>query len=114
MADRKPREPELTTHEAVALYEKIIKENPSDAQAHFNLGSAYYVAGNLDAARAELEDAVKISPSLDHAHYYLGVIYAKHGDKARARQELEKVLNGGGHVVLKNQARIQLQALDGK
>lgn len=114
MADRPTGEPELTPREAIALFEQAAKENPNDARAQLNLGSAYYIAGNLDAAFAVLREAVALSPGLDHAHYYLGVIYAKRGDKASARQELEKVIQGGAHIVLKNQARIQLQALDGK
>lgn|SRR5574341_822521 len=114
MPDRKTEETELTPHEAIAHFERAAKENPNDARAQLNLGSAYYIAGNLDAALATLKEAVALSPSLDHAHYYLGVIYAKRGDKASAQQELEKVINGNAHIVLKNQARIQLQALDGK
>ncbi len=111
MADRKTRETELTPGEAVALFERAAKENPTDPHAQFNLGSAHYVAGHLDAAFDAFQDAARLSPGLDHAHYYLGVLYAKRGDKGKAREELEKVMNGGGHVILKNQARIQLNAL---
>lgn len=112
MADRKTKETELTPREAIAQFAKSVKENANDAHARFNLGSAYYAAGDLDAAFKEFQAVIAISPSLDHAHYYLGVIYAARGDKASARQELEKVINGGGHFMLKNQARIRLQALN--
>lgn len=108
------KEPELTPREAIAHFERAARANPRDAQARLNLGSAFYVAGDLDAAFHEFKEAAAISPSLDHAHYYLGVLYARRGDRATARQELEKVLNGSGHMLLKNQAKIQLQWLEGK
>ncbi|MDE3087945.1 MAG: tetratricopeptide repeat protein [Chloroflexota bacterium] len=111
MADKKTRESELTPHEAVTLFERGVRDNPKDAQARLNLGSGYYAAGNWDAALKEFQEAAALAPSLDHAHYYLGVLYAKRGDKDTARQELEKVLNGNGHYLLKNQAKIQIELL---
>lgn len=111
MADRPTRERELTPREAVTQFERVAKENPSDAQAQLNVGSAYYAAGDLEAAVEAFQNAARLSPGLNHAHYYLGVLYAKRSDKAKAREELEKVINGSGHVMLKNQARIQLNAL---
>ncbi len=110
MAQPKAHEPELTEGEAVAHFERAVKDHP-DAISHFNLGSAYYAAHNLDAAFKEFQEAVRLSPGLDHAHYYLGVIYKARGDVDQARQEFEKVVNGGGHMMLKNQAKIQMQGL---
>ena len=111
MADRKTKETELTPGEAVTLFEKAAKENPNDAQAQFNLGSAQYAAGHLDAALDSFLNAARLSPALDHAHYYLGVLYAKRGDPGKARDEFNQVIQGNANVLLKNQARIQLNAL---
>ena len=107
MADKK-RETELTVHQAIERFERAVKENPNDAQARLNLGTSYYANHNWDAALKEFQQAVTLAPSLDHAHYYLGVLYARRGEKDTARQELEKVLNGNGHHLLKNQAKLQL------
>jgi protein O-GlcNAc transferase len=111
MADRRLEAPELTPVEAQKHYERAVKDNPKDPQARLNLGSAYYVNGNLDAALKEFADALNYSPGLDHAHYYLGVIYAKRGDVTSARQELEHVVSSNGNILLKNQARIRLGQL---
>jgi tetratricopeptide (TPR) repeat protein len=111
MADRKMKETELTPGEALALFEKAAKEDPNNAQAQLNLGCAQYATSHWDAAFETFQNAARLAPALDHAHYYLGVLYAKRGDKGKAREELEKVVNGGAHVILKNQARIQLNAL---
>lgn len=110
MAD-KPRETELTPNEAIALFEKTVKENPQDAQAQLNLGTAQYTSGHFDPAFESFQNAARLAPTLGHAHYYLGVLYAKRGDKARAREEFDKVSGGDAHPMLKNQARIQKDAL---
>ncbi len=112
MADKKAKEPELTPRQAVELFERAVKDNPQDAQAHLNLGSGYYAVGDLDAAFNEFQQAATLAPSLDHAHYYLGILYAKRGDKDKARQELDKVRSGNGHYLLKNQAKIQIDLLN--
>lgn len=110
MAD-KPRETELTPHEAVALFEKAVKENPQDAKAQLNLGSAQYAAGHFDPSFDSFQNAARLAPTLAHAHYYLGVLFAKRGDNARAREEFDKVFGGEAHAMLKSQARIQKDAL---
>ena len=107
----KTRPTELTPHEAVALFEKTVKENPNDAQAYLNLGSAQYTAGHFDQAFQSFQTAARLAPALAHAHYYLGVLFVRRGDHARAREEFDRVLGGDAHVMLKNQARIQQSAL---
>ncbi|MCL4489805.1 MAG: tetratricopeptide repeat protein [Chloroflexi bacterium] len=110
MAD-KQHATDITAREAITLFERAVKDSPQDAQAHFNLASGYYSAGNLDEAFKEFQQAAELSPALDHSHYFLGVLYARRGDKALAHQEFDKVLNGGAHALLKNQARIQIDLL---
>ncbi len=112
MANLPAHETELTEGEAVAAFEKAVKDHP-DAASHFNLGSAYYVVHNLDAASQEFREALALAPGIDHAHYYLGVIYKAQGKNDLARQEFQKVLDGGGHMMLKSQATIQLHSLNG-
>ncbi|MGE5263338.1 MAG: tetratricopeptide repeat protein [Acidobacteriota bacterium] len=110
MAKPTEHEPELTEGEAVTHFEMAVKDHP-DATSHFNLGSAFYAAHNLDAAFNEFQSALKLAPGLDHAHYFLGAIYKIRGDADKARQEFETVMNGSGHMMLKNQASIQLKSL---
>ncbi len=108
MPERTAREPELSEREAVAQYERAVQDN-GDAKAHFNLGSAYYAAHDLDNALREFQAALSQQPNMDHAHYYLGVIYKLRGDRENARKEFEKVLNSGAHMMLKNQASLQMK-----
>jgi tetratricopeptide (TPR) repeat protein len=111
MADKQRKESDLTVHQAIEQFERAVKENPQDPQARLNLGSGYYASHDWDAAFKEFQQAAVLAPSLDHAHYYLGVLYARRGEKDTARQELEKVLNGSGHYLLKNQAKLQIGML---
>ncbi len=111
MADRKTKETELTVHQAIDQFEHAVKGDPQNAQAHLNLGSGYYAAGSWDAAFKEFQQAAALAPTLDHAHYYLGVLYARRDEKDAARQELQQVLNGSGHMLLKNQAKLQIDLL---
>lgn len=113
MADSQAHAPELTEHEAVKQFERAAQEH-GDALSHFNLGSAYFIAHDLDHAFPEFQQALAQSPNLDHAHYYLGVIYKVRGDKENARKELQQVLNSNANIMLKSQATIQLKDMDGK
>jgi len=112
VADARTKGTELTARQAVDLFERAVRENPQDPQAHLNLGSGYYALHDSDAAFKEFQQAAALAPGLDHAHYYLGVLYAKRGEKEAARQELQKVLDGKGHALLKNQAQIQIELLN--
>ncbi len=111
MAEPQAHAPELTEHQAVAQFERAVQER-GDALAHFNLGSAYFVAHDLDHAFTEFQQALAQSPNLDHAHYYLGVIYKVRGDTENARKEFHQVLNSNANIMLKSQATIQLHAMD--
>ncbi len=112
MPPRTAHGPELTEGDAVAEFQKAVKDHP-DALSHFNLGSAYYVAHDLEHALPELEETVRLAPDNYHAYYYLGVIYKSKGDKDKARQAFNKVIQDSGQPMLKNQATIQLRSLDG-
>ncbi|MBI3536684.1 MAG: tetratricopeptide repeat protein [Chloroflexi bacterium] len=114
MADGKKAPTEISAKEAVSLFERAHTDKPNDANAHLNLGSAYYVSGDWDKAIEEFQHALAQDSNLDHAHYYLGVLYGKKGDAVRARAEFDKVLNGGAHALLKSQARIQMAQLGKK
>ncbi len=113
MATPTAHQPELTSHEAVDQFERAAKEH-DDAISHFNLGTAYYVAHNLDAALGEFQRALSLSPDLGHAHYYLGVIFKMRGNTEDARKEFDRVLKGSSNMMLKNQATIQLQSMNGR
>jgi tetratricopeptide (TPR) repeat protein len=62
---------------AVAQYEKLVSEHIESAAVFYNLGNAYYGAGNAGKAVAQYERALQLDPRMD-----------------AARQNLESVLKG--------------------
>ncbi len=48
--------------------------SPRDAGTHLNLGTALFLSGDRDGARAAFEQAVAVSPELPKPHYTLGLL----------------------------------------
>jgi tetratricopeptide (TPR) repeat protein len=62
--------------EAISEYKEALKNRPSYAEAHENLGNAYLgmdTPGHLDEAVSEYEAALKIAPGSEQAHNNLGL-----------------------------------------
>jgi tetratricopeptide (TPR) repeat protein len=50
-------------NEAIKIYQELIKSAPNDAQAHFNLGTAYQEANKIPEALQEYKTASKLAPN---------------------------------------------------
>ena len=70
--------------EAVAGFSSVVKQVPTFAEAHFNLGLAYEELGKHNEAIASFEKALRLKPRLHGANLFLGVAYYKlnHFDEA--------------------------------
>ena len=53
----------------------ILKAEPDNIDAHFNLGRLYYQQGKMDMARNELEEVTRIAPDNKRAQIVLGALY---------------------------------------
>lgn len=111
MADPKQKAAELTPHEAVEQYGVAVKSNGNDAEAHFNLATAYYVAHDLDNAAREFSEAVRLNDRNFHAHYYLGAVYVRQGQLEQARREWDRVAKEADNWILRAQATTQLKSI---
>ena len=70
--------------EAAQQFYDAIKSNPSDAEAHFQMGMLnYYVKNNKEAAITELKSAMAINSKDPDMSYNLGFILAKEGRYAQ-------------------------------
>ena len=65
--------------EAIAHYQKGLKFQPNDADAHNNLGLIFAGRGRVDEAIAEYQTALKLLPDNAEAHYNLGLALANRG-----------------------------------
>ena len=75
---------------AAKLYEQILKLDPRSAEAHSNLGLAFYMAARYPRAIAEFQKALEFDSHLDHTKVLLALSYFDSGEIARATPLLEK------------------------
>jgi len=91
--------PLITTHGVEGIFQKsrdsfqkALLSNPTNAEAHHNLGDLYYLRGLRDLALKEYRCAIALNPFYAEAHNSLGVVYfdEKHYDDAQ-REFLKSV-----------------------
>jgi Flp pilus assembly protein TadD len=76
--------------EALALEEAVVRRDPVNVAALFNLGVVQLSAGRVDAAIASYRTVLSLSPGNGGAHYALGVALLLRGDAAGALAEMEQ------------------------
>jgi tetratricopeptide (TPR) repeat protein len=64
---------------AETLLQQVIAANPAIAEAHYNLGYAYMLQNNGDAAEAAFRKAIEVGPSKPDAYIALGTLLASKG-----------------------------------
>jgi TolB-like protein/Flp pilus assembly protein TadD len=76
--------------EALALDEALVRRDPVNVNALFNLGLYQRQAGRLDAAIASFRTALSLSPGRANAHAEIGNALLLKGDAQGALAEIEK------------------------
>lgn len=77
--------------EAIPLLQKIVADNPRDADAWNYLGFASRKTGKLNEALGYYEKALKLSPNHKGANEYLGELYLMMNNLAKAEEQLAKL-----------------------
>jgi tetratricopeptide (TPR) repeat protein len=77
--------------EAIPLLQKVVADNPRDADAWNYLGFASRKLGKLDEALGYYQKALGISPSHKGANEYLGELYLMMKNPAKAEEQLGKL-----------------------
>jgi tetratricopeptide (TPR) repeat protein len=75
--------------EAIAMLEKVQKEDPSLPHTWFNLGIYYKRDGQFDRALEQFQQMLKLVPNEPITHYNLGSIYKLENKPDLARKEFE-------------------------
>jgi len=95
-------EKEDVLDEAIQKLEELLRGNPYNVEAMFQLGRLYFNNNRIDEAIRQFQNVIILVPNHSNAHYSLGVIYAARGEKQKAIEEFEKVLelNPGNQDVI--------------
>jgi len=75
--------------EAILHLERAIQYAPDLAQAHRDLGKAYFQKNELEKAAKEYAKVAELDPEEDTVHYRLSQIYKKLGRIEEAQAELK-------------------------
>ena len=75
--------------EAESYFQTVLRAEPGNAVAHFNLGFTYDKLGNYDKAIREFREATRLNSKIDRAWYGLGLAHAHLGQHREAAEALE-------------------------
>lgn len=76
--------------EAEPYFQTVLRADPGNAVAHFNLGYTHDKRGQYDKAVHEFREATRLNPKIDRAWYGLGLAHAKLGRHREAAMALEQ------------------------
>lgn len=77
---------------AMDLYFKVLKRDPSNSQAHYNIAQIYNVRGQLAEAQWEYEATLKANPKALDARLNLGVVLYRQRQFDAAAEAFREVL----------------------
>jgi tetratricopeptide (TPR) repeat protein len=78
--------------DAVNTLQVVLKNDPDNAVAHYQLGLAYDQLGNNRGSESEWRDSVRLRPELVEAHRALAGIAIRHSDATALAQEADQII----------------------
>ena len=81
---------------AIKKYEQVVKNEPNNLDAFFQLGKLYEEAGNLNAAIHYLEKSLSMDSTFTNARYQLGIVFSQNAAYEHAVKEWRKIVDGDG------------------
>ena len=78
--------------DTILANEMMLRQNPRDAKAHTEIGSALIMMGKASDGLVRLQAALQINPNYEEAHYFSGLAYRYLKQLDNARASFEKAL----------------------
>jgi tetratricopeptide (TPR) repeat protein len=98
--------------QAIKLYERALKINPDDADAHNDLGLSLYYIGQNQRALDILRTGVSKQPSFQRIHLTLGFVQAQTGNKEAASTAFKKAIALGPDNTVGQEASRMLNEIE--
>ena len=73
---------------ATATLQTVLKNDPTNAAAHYQLGLAFQALGNWESAESEWREAVRLRPEFIEAQRSLALLAMRQGDMGTLEQRL--------------------------
>jgi len=77
----------------ISYHQKIIRDDPLDAIAYFELGRAYLALGKHEEEAEAYREAIQLNPNYIAAHYNLSMAYDLLKDGPNAIKHMLRALN---------------------
>src|SRR5258708_40266906 len=87
---RRPPRSTLFPYTTLFRSQAVLRADPGNAVAHFNLGYTHDRRGQYERAIHEFREATRVNPKIDRAWYGLGLAHAQLGQHREAAQALEQ------------------------
>ena len=81
--------------QAIALYDKAIRAEPSQSFYYYRRGQAYSQLNNLVGAEADFRKSAELEPTHAIVYWQLAYIAHKRGDKAACKEQLARARSLG-------------------
>ncbi len=96
---------------AISKFQAAIEADPSSANAHANLGLAFFLQRNFEQAIPPLEKAVELDESNCTAHYNLGLARENRGNLVGAIEDYSRAIECDPDHALAYQGRGYIRGL---
>ena len=73
--------------QGILMLREILKEDPENEQATFNLGVLSMQSGQYDKAVERFENLIKLHPENTQAHFFLGISYLETDNRQKAKEQ---------------------------
>jgi len=80
-------------HDAIETLQNAVQNDPDNGIAHYHLGLAFDLLGNLERAENELRNAVRLRPDLTEAQRALAAVALRKNDMAALEQTASQIIN---------------------
>ncbi|MHA1803144.1 MAG: tetratricopeptide repeat protein [Promethearchaeota archaeon] len=95
----------LEYEKAKKVFKKILKMEPENYRALYNLGVVYFNLNENDKALDKFQQALKIKPNYKYCYYNMGLLHESLNEYEKALEYYEKALSIDKNFVYADQAR---------